>query len=51
MSGRFSHRTIFTRFVPPVQAWDMRGAWQDYYSKWWMLTREHFSAELVELVP
>lgn len=51
VSGRFPKRTIFTRFVPPVHARDMRGTWQDYYAKWWMLTREHLSSELVELVP
>lgn len=51
VSGRFPKRTIFTRFVPPVHARDMRGTWQDYYAKWWMLTREHLPSELVELVP
>jgi hypothetical protein len=48
-------RTIFHRTISPlcspVQARDMRGAWQDHYSKWWMVTCEHLSAELVELVP
>jgi nicotinamidase-related amidase len=50
LAGRFPEKAIFTRFIPPVRAGDMPGTWRDYYAKWWMLTREHLPAELVELV-
>jgi nicotinamidase-related amidase len=29
---------------------DMPGAWQEYYRKWWMLTRRHMPAEMADLV-
>lgn len=51
LAGRFPEKTIFTRFIPPLRAQDMPGAWQEYYRKWWMLTREHMAAEMAELVP
>jgi len=51
LAGRFPDRTIFTRFIPPTRAEDMPGAWQDYYRKWWMLTRRHMPSEMADLVP
>lgn len=51
VSGRHAERTIFTRFVPPRRADDAVGAWQDYYRKWAMMTRENLPAELVDLAP
>jgi nicotinamidase-related amidase len=51
VTGRFPEKTIFTRFIPPMHAGDMRGAWQSDYEKWRMLTREHLPQELVNLVP
>jgi nicotinamidase-related amidase len=51
ISGRFAELTIFTRFIPPVKPEDMRGAWQSYYEKWWMMTRQHLPGELLDLVP
>ena len=50
VAGRFPERTIFTRFIPPVRAEDMSGTWQEYYRKWWMLTRTDMPAEMADLV-
>jgi nicotinamidase-related amidase len=44
-------RTIFTRFLPPRQPECAVGAWQDYYRRWWMMTGEHLSPEMLDLVP
>lgn len=43
--------TIFTRFVPPRQAEDMRGTWTEYYRKWPMMTREVLGDDLVDILP
>lgn len=45
------HKTIFTRFVPPVNARAAVGQWQRYYEKWWMMTGEHIRRELTEVIP
>jgi nicotinamidase-related amidase len=44
-------RTLFTRFITPMRPEDMPGLWQDYYRKWWMVTREHMDPALLDLVP
>ncbi|MDX3924801.1 MAG: cysteine hydrolase [Shinella sp.] len=44
-------RTIFTRFLPPPTAEDARGAWREYYRKWWMMTGEHMPSEMLRLLP
>jgi len=51
-------RTIFTRFIPPMRAAEVRGTWQHYYQRWGEFTGErlpsHFLAllpELLELIP
>jgi nicotinamidase-related amidase len=51
VAGRYSSRTIFTRFVPPARADQMPGKWRDYYQKWWMMTGEHLSHDLIDLAP
>ena len=43
--------TIFTRFVPPRKAEDMRGTWVEYYRKWPMMTREALGDDLVDILP
>lgn len=50
IAGRFANSTIFTRFVPPIHASDLPGKWQDYYTKWRMMTGEHLSPELIDLI-
>ena len=51
VSGRHAAKTIFTRFTPPARFEDARGAWKDYYKKWWMMTLEHLPYDLVDLLP
>ena len=51
IAARHAKQTTFTRFVPPKTAADRRGAWQTYYEKWWMMTRDHLPDELVDVVP
>jgi nicotinamidase-related amidase len=51
IATRHAERTIFTRFIPPHKAADMPGAWRTYYEKWWMMTREHLPADLVDVLP
>lgn len=51
VAGRYPERTIFTRFVPPETAEQLRGTWRDYYRKWSAMTMEHLHPELVDLVP
>jgi nicotinamidase-related amidase len=51
VAGTHAERTIFTRFIPPNNAGEMPGAWQDYYRKWWMMTGNHLRPEMIDLVP
>lgn len=51
VSSRHAERTIFTRFMTPVQADDAVGGWKEYYRKWWMMTGENLSRELFGLTP
>lgn len=44
-------RTVFTRFLPPVEAGDMPGTWQRYYRRWEELTLSQVNPQLLELVP
>ncbi|MET3858683.1 cysteine hydrolase [Rhizobium sp. OAE497] len=47
----YPQRTVFTRFVPPKRAADMRGMWRSYYEKWDTMTLEQLGPEMVDLVP
>ncbi|KAB2654854.1 cysteine hydrolase [Brucella tritici] len=49
VAGRHDARTVFTRFIPPRHADDVRGTWRDYYKKWSAMTGERLPAELLEL--
>jgi nicotinamidase-related amidase len=51
IASAFAERTIFTRFLPPPSPEQAAGTWRDYYRKWWMMTGEHLSPELLQLVP
>lgn len=44
-------RTIFTRFITPMQADEMPGVWRDYYVKWEDATRRKISPEMLDLMP
>jgi len=43
--------TIFTLFLTPETPAAAQGAWKEYYRKWWMMTGEHLSPDLLQLVP
>jgi nicotinamidase-related amidase len=47
---RHQERTIFTRFIPPVEPEDVPGAWRRYFGRWRELTRSRIDPELLELV-
>lgn len=47
----YPQRTVFTRFIPPRRSEDARGAWRDYYGKWWMMTGEQLLPEMLDLAP
>jgi nicotinamidase-related amidase len=51
IAERFPERTVFTRFMTPVQPEDMPGTWQRYYGKWHEATRKHLDSRLLELMP
>jgi len=51
ISARHSERTVFTRFITPVQADDRPGRWQTYYRKWETATRAKLPPSQLELVP
>jgi nicotinamidase-related amidase len=50
LARRHPERTVFTRFVPPRQPEEMPGAWQDYYRRWRVMTRQALDDRLLELV-
>jgi nicotinamidase-related amidase len=43
-------RTVFTRFVPPAEPDDARGAWRDFYRKWEGLTLKRIDPAMLELM-
>jgi nicotinamidase-related amidase len=49
--SRQADQTIFTRFMPPLNAGEAHGMWRPYYEKWWMMTREHLPSEMFDIVP
>ena len=50
LARRHPGRTVFTRFIPPHQAEDMPGAWQDYYRRWRAMTQQNIDDRLLALV-
>ncbi|NEU97004.1 cysteine hydrolase family protein [Bradyrhizobium uaiense] len=48
---RAPERTIFTRFIPPVEPGDAAGMWRAYYEKWPKVTRSTMDLDLLRLVP
>jgi nicotinamidase-related amidase len=43
-------RTIFTRFIPPAEPGQARGAWRDFYRKWERLTLKEIDPHALELM-
>jgi nicotinamidase-related amidase len=44
-------RTVFTRFIPPLEAHAAQGTWQRYYSAWPQITRRNLPSNFLELAP
>ena len=44
-------RTVFTRFVTPLQPGERPGRWQRYFTKWECATRSRLSPSQLEIVP
>jgi nicotinamidase-related amidase len=49
--ARYTARTVFTRFITPVQPEDRPGRWRRYFTKWKCATRSELPAEHLELIP
>jgi len=43
-------RTLFTRFIPPLNVPETDGAWRDFYEKWAGLTRSQVEPSLLQLM-
>ena len=44
-------RTVFSRFITPVDAREMPGMWQRYYTRWRIATQACVNPGLLELMP
>lgn len=51
ITARFTERTVFTRFITPLDAEDRSGRWRRYFTKWKCATRSQLPAEQLELIP
>jgi nicotinamidase-related amidase len=49
--ARSTARTVFTRFITPVNAEDRPGRWRRYFTKWECATRAKLPSCQLELVP
>lgn len=49
--ARAPERTVFTRFIPPMEPEDAAGMWRAYYEKWPTVTRKTMDLDLLRLVP
>jgi len=50
IAGRYTARTVFTRFITPLHAGDRPGRWQRYFRKWERATRAELPLSQLELV-
>jgi len=51
IAARYTARTVFTRFITPLNAEDRPGRWRRYFTKWECATRSRLPAEQLELIP
>ena len=51
IAGRYATRTVFTRFITPLNSTDRPGRWRRYFGKWHRATRAELPASELELVP
>ena len=49
--SRHRERTIFSRFITPLEPEDRPGQWQWYFRRWQQATRAHLAPTDLELVP
>jgi nicotinamidase-related amidase len=49
--ARYTERTVFTRFITPLQPQDRRGQWQAYFTKWQRATRANLTPGALDIVP
>jgi nicotinamidase-related amidase len=43
-------RTVYTRFIPPANAREVRGSWRRYYERCPSMSREQLDPKMLELV-
>ncbi|WP_374276029.1 cysteine hydrolase family protein [Brevundimonas sp.] len=48
---RVPDRTIFTRFLPPLEPAGASGSWRRYYERWPMMTRQALEPDQLDLLP
>jgi nicotinamidase-related amidase len=51
IAARHPARTVFTRFITPMDASDRPGRWRRYFDKWRCATRAELPSAQLELVP
>jgi nicotinamidase-related amidase len=51
ITARYAARTVFTRFITPLQAEDRPGRWRRYFVRWKCATRSELPVEQLELIP
>jgi nicotinamidase-related amidase len=51
IAGRYAARTVFTRFITPMNATDRPGRWRRYFGKWHRATRAELPSSELDLVP
>jgi len=50
IAARYSARTVFTRFIPPVSPADAPGQWKSYFERWEIATRQSLGGSQLGLV-
>jgi nicotinamidase-related amidase len=51
IAARYSTRTVFTRFIPPVSPDEAPGQWKLYFKRWEIATRQSLGGTQLDLVP
>jgi len=51
IAARYTTRTVFTRFITPMNATDRPRRWRRYFGKWHCATRAELPSSELELVP
>lgn len=48
---RAPHNTVFTRFIPPLEAGDEIGTWRECYTRWPSMVRSRLAPGMLQVVP